>query len=187
MIITTDDFAPLHMGLFEKTWDLLHNEFPGMRLLAFTTWNYQNEGEVDKDKDFRKFCDVRASWLELAMHGYVHLQPEGLLIDGYPLDALKKRWENYAKRSECKIHLDYKPPYYKWNIRTLEVARDAGIKFFYVQDGILNLTTFEFYPRAVNKLIDTHTNLTTAMKDRIDVFLPELRKILQDESTTNIL
>lgn len=186
MIISTDDLAPQHMEMFMRTWDELYKRHPNMKLIAFTTlmWHGKEDQAIHKNEDFMEFCNERKEWLILAMHGFHHIKAEGLLTEEYWLPDLANIWRDF--KPECGVLNAYKPPFYKWNLKTLENASKAGIRYFFVQDGFLDLESHQFYDRTSSALIDSHTNPMTDMPDRIDKIFDDLDNSLKNATTSRL-
>ena len=182
MILTTDDLAPQHMQLFKDTWDKLHEKHPHFELIAFTTlrWNDEEKNDIRSNLEFLEFCKKRKDWLIIAMHGFYHKTYEGFYPEEFNFKKQIEFFSDVNLKENARILNAYKPPYYRWKLETLEEAQKAGVKFFFTQNGFLDLETFKFFERHLIGLIDSHTNPITQMPDRVDKIYDQLDKLLQN-------
>lgn len=203
ILLTTDDLAPSNIkGQFEF-WDRLWKKHKNFQLLAFTTanWNFRLPKESKfrgnnsiLRKDFIEFCNERKNWLLIAYHGLTHEIAES----NQPYEDQQRRmkemlsiFDKFGKKFKGKIISAYKPPFYRFNSDALYTCRDLGIKYFFMQDGILDLQTYNFFRRNDIHLIDSHTNLraqsvkdgkTHPIPDRIDFLYERLDKFLSNQN-----
>jgi len=179
--ISTDDLAPCHMPFFKRHIDPLRKQYPNFKILAFTTpdWNYTiPKGEEDTDNNiltnekFQRFCKSRKDWLYLGMHGYHHTENfTGLKADMQPLfDHARKCLDFMADKGASVVNA-FKVPFYHWNESAALCAKQAGFRWFYITNGVIDLDTFRFYSRAELGLVDSHTNpkKDVNLVDRIDL------------------
>ena len=180
-LLTTDDLCPCHMQFFKRYIDPIHKQYQNFKLLAFTTpdWKYTTpKGEEETDNNiltnekFMRFCTKRKDWLYLGMHGYNHTENfKGFKKDMQPMfDHARKCLDFMADKGASVVNA-FKPPFYHWDANAAECARQAGFRWFYITNGVIDLHTFRFYSRSELGLVDSHTNpkKDVNLVDRIDL------------------
>jgi len=203
ILLTTDDLAPSNIeGQFEF-WDKLWKKHKNFQLLAFTTanWNFRlpkkskfrGNNSILRE-DFIEFCNKRKNWLLIAYHGLTHEVAESTLPLQDQQKSIKEMlsiFHKFSQKFKGEIVPAYKPPFYRFNSDALNICKDSGIRYFFMQDGILDLQTYNFFRRNDIHLIDSHTNpraqsvkdgKTISAPDRIDFLYERLDKFLSNQN-----
>lgn len=131
IIVTSDDFRPSIIPLFEDTWDKFKEKHPDLFLNMFVParWHNKDEEDVSLNKDFFNFCKKRP-WLDIIPHGYLHeLPPENLRSFEEQHISIKKSLE-MLKRYLKGDALGYKCPFYRGNEDTIGVLKNFGFDWF---------------------------------------------------------
>lgn len=193
-LVTTDDLNQQDWSLF-KYFDKLKEEFPDLKVLAFFTPFWKENGLIDSPfyevervkelikKDFLDFLLERKDWLSLGGHGLFHIVPE------YSWDiklqrksfALSAAIRNYLCSQGIQFQPACKPPFYKFNEIGFELPQHFGFNQLYLEQGIIDFKGGDFLLRDNLNMIDSHVSTGCPMPDRIDKFYPTLRKILKGE------
>lgn len=185
MIFSTDDLSVCHMEYFKKHVDPIAKKYPNFRIIAFTVprWHNKSKNDLIKNKKFIEFCKERESFLRIAMHGFSHLSYESK--DNELTFKKARKYYEHLKKQGVHVINGYKPPFYAWNSSSLFNAKKYGFKFFFTQDGLLDLDTYGFAHRRVLNLVDSHTNpdKNVNKKDRIDLkpfkFIDQIHELIK--------
>jgi len=185
MLFSTDDLNPEFLDYFIEHIEPLRKQYPNFKIIAFVTpiWHNKKENDILYNSEFIDYLIKNKDWLIIAMHGWFHINNES----EFPQSTVTGVMHN------SKIYLDqltklgiatinaYKPPFYAWNSKSMIVAREEGYKYFFIANGLVDLTTFKFRPRKKLQLLDSHTNpkLDVNLEDRIDlhVFDKKLKEL----------
>lgn len=168
MIFTTDDVNPEFLDFWKKYLDPVHEKYSNFKVIAFVVpyWHDKKENHVMTNPHFLPWLSMRSDWVTIAAHGLNHLTSECLQSYDQQLEMMKT--SKQMLQTMLTEDSMFKPPYYKWNSDSLFAAKEAGFRWFFTQDGILDLHNFIFHSRLVLGLIDSHCNPTCEMADRID-------------------
>lgn len=134
IVVTTDDFHPSTMDLFEKYWTPLKDRHPDLKLTAYVPAFYMEfgikaENDIEHNQDFLDFCNKRKDWLEIVPHCLYHTKPPECLQNramqkGMILETLR-RMEKYIDGS-C---LGWKCSFYRGNEDTIGILRELGFSW----------------------------------------------------------
>jgi len=182
---STDDLCPEHMDFFKKHIDPLARKYPNFRIIAFTVprWHDKKKNDLMKNKKFIEFCRDRKSFLRLAMHGFDHLSYESK--DNLLTFKKSRKYFEFLREEGLSMVDGYKPPFYAWDSSSLFNAKKVGFKFFFTQDGLIDLETRGFVHRKEIGLIDSHVNPNQKVnkRDRIDLkpfkFLEDIHELIK--------
>jgi len=161
------------MDYFREHLDPLAKKYPNFKVIAFTVPCWHDSPQEDiLAKGFIKFC-VGRPWLIIAVHGLNHMTYEAIgdRASQRAMFGNGQRILAALKKQGVKTLNAFKPPFYRWNYDSLDLASETGYRFYFTQDGIHDLKTFRFYGRGNIMLFDSHTNpdQKVNMLDRIDL------------------
>ncbi len=103
MVFTTDDLCLLYLKNFGIL-DDFKKDNPDFKIIAFTISNYGGIEDLKTSDIFKKWYNRHKDWVEIAVHSYEHIIPDGDLDEKEcikkALDSLKEYLpRNYGYRS----------------------------------------------------------------------------------------
>lgn len=76
MIYTVDDLCLSYLPNFNIL-DNIKKHNPGFEIIAFTIADFNGNENLSKSREFREWYLERESWVEIAVHSFQHIIPDG--------------------------------------------------------------------------------------------------------------
>lgn len=119
-VYTTDDVCPSNLKYWHY-WDKIHDDNPGLKVIAFTIANYQSKENISESKEFKEWYEKRKDWVEIQPHGVDHTKPQ-------------EGWRPYNQQKEdLKKSIEILKPYLPQNI----IYRFPGFRTLGFSESIL--------------------------------------------------
>jgi predicted deacetylase len=144
MIITTDDLNLSNLQYF-KYFDKVKKCKPDLKMIAFTTANFQNKENVRESKEFNEWFETHKDWVEIAVHGYDHLYPPEAFRDDLEFE------EQVTKALDLLMpylpkEYGYRPPGFRFSVRIEPLLKKLGFAYVAYRD---NIKYFDGRPMAI--------------------------------------
>lgn len=184
--VSTDDMRPSMIPLWERTWDVLKQKHPGLKVTAFVPAYYQEFGfdpieDIGVSDDFRLWFEKRKDWVCIVPHGLHHTKPFENEFDLAGQKMVIKLTLNVLKPYVDESCLGWKAPFYKADIDTYRALIDSGIVFLEQWWTLIPLKPIR---RPLQPVITVGSHTGTELQncpDNIDRLMPQLDAFLSSQ------
>lgn len=163
MILTTDDLCLTNLKYFEY-WDKVKEKRPELKIIAFTTANYQLKEDLSKSKEFKDWFKKHEDWVEIAVHGYDHLSPPEVERDN--LEELITKSLNILKEFLPEKY-GYRSPGFKFSVTLEPILKKLGFSYIAYHEHIKVFKNNSLIPVLNTHCCDRYDNPITEVWKRL--------------------